>query len=165
MIHFNGLTSAFSKFKMWGKRPNCDVCGENPSITNVAEYDYEQFCPTPPCNLVDKIHLPKEIDLTVEDLKSETDDHIIIDVWPKHHFNIVHIENSLNFPLDSLKKNPKEVIEIINSHKKAFILCWWGNASRKATEFLLKEGLKNIYNVRGGITEWIKVIDPSMPLY
>jgi len=106
MVHFNGLTSSFSKFKMWGKWKNCEVCGENPTIKNVSEYDYEQFCPTPVCNMVDVIKLPAEVDLTVEDLKNDKDDHIIIDVRPKHHYEIVHLENSLNFPLESIKKNP-----------------------------------------------------------
>ena len=45
-------------------------------------------------------------------------------------------------------------------------MCRRGNASKEATEFLLKEcDIHNIQNVEGGITEYIKKVDPSLPLY
>jgi len=115
--------------------------------------------------LLDVVKLPIEIDLTVEDLKNESDDHIVIDVRPKHHFEIVSIENSVNFPLEALKKDPSTCLDLIKSHKNAYIICRWGNASRRATDLLLKKGACNIFNVRGGITEWIEKIDPSLPMY
>jgi len=68
MIHFNGLDSSIKKFKMRGRWPNCEVCGPNPSITNVNEFDYATFCPPAVCNLLDIVKLPLENDLTVFEL-------------------------------------------------------------------------------------------------
>ena len=44
-------------------------------------------------------------------------------------------------------------------------MCRWGNASRTATDILLKSGIQNIYNVRGGITEYSEKVDPNLPIY
>ena len=50
--------------------------------------------------------------------------------------------------------------------EKVFIMCRRGNASKEATEFLLnKTEARNVVNVQGGISEYIKKIDNSLPLY
>ncbi len=44
-------------------------------------------------------------------------------------------------------------------------MCRRGNASKEATEHLLKCEVKNVVNVIGGITEYINKVDPSLPIY
>jgi adenylyltransferase and sulfurtransferase len=64
MVYFNGKTSNFKTFKLRGKQKNCVVCGDNPSITDTADYDYDSLCPAPACSLVDVVKLPEKNDLT-----------------------------------------------------------------------------------------------------
>jgi len=46
------------------------------------------------------------------------------------------------------------------------VLCRRGNASKEAVEFLVKEcDLKNVVNVEGGLTEYVKKVDKTMPIY
>ena len=44
--------------------------------------------------------------------------------------------------------------EIINSTKSVVLVCEMGNLSPNAGETLKKEGLKDIFILRGGINQW-----------
>jgi len=41
LLHFDALNMKFREFKLQ-KDPRCPVCGENPTITELI--DYEEFC-------------------------------------------------------------------------------------------------------------------------
>ncbi|CAI2371710.1 unnamed protein product [Moneuplotes crassus] len=171
MLFFNGKTSTFKKFTLRGKQVDCPVCGENPSIRVVADYDYDALCPAPACSLVDSVKLPKENDVaicTFQKDKTENSDKVaVIDVRPDVQFNIVNIPGSVNIPLDDIQKGSKkdEIEEIFKTHEKVYIMCRRGNASRKATKHLLEQGYESAINVRGGITQYVEEIDNEMPMY
>lgn len=171
MVFFNGKTSTFKKFNLRGKQDSCSVCGTNPSITDPKEFDYESLCPTPACSLVSVISLPSENDLTVQDFqkdKLEIPSKIaIIDVRPSEQFSIVNIPGSVNIPLSDLTSGSKqkEVESLAESFEKVYVLCRRGNASRKGTRYLLDKGLTNVFNIKGGLTEYINEIDTDMPMY
>jgi len=44
-------------------------------------------------------------------------------------------------------------------------MCRSGNRSGSACELLEKEGFTNVANLKGGINEWARKIDPSLPIY
>ena len=91
---------------------------------------------------------------------------MLIDVRGGVQYKIVSLEGSINIPLANLMKDPTEVLKIAENKEKVFIMCRKGNASKEATEFLInKYNLNNIFNIQGGITEYITKIDPSLPLY
>ena len=65
-----------------------------------------------------------------------------------------------------MMKDPSKIKEIAEQNDKVFIMCRRGNASKEATEFLLQNfDMKNAINVQGGITEYIKKVDGTLPLY
>jgi len=45
-LTFDGYSSNFKKFKIRGKRSECIVCGDKPSIIDVKEFDYKKFVGT-----------------------------------------------------------------------------------------------------------------------
>lgn len=45
MLVFDGTSSVFRNIKLRGKSKLCEVCGPNPTITKLI--DYEQFCGSP----------------------------------------------------------------------------------------------------------------------
>lgn len=171
MLYFNGKNATFKKFNLRGKQSDCIVCGENPTIRTTTEYDYEELCPTPPCNLLDVIQLPVKNDLTVKEMhkdKLENSEKVaIIDCRPTEQFNIVSLPGSIHIPTTSILRNERkeEIEEIVKSHDKVYILCRRGNLSRKATKHLLENGYENVYNVRGGISEYVNAIDNDLPMY
>lgn len=69
-------------------------------------------------------------------------------------------------PLKAMLQDPEKIKELCAEKKKVFIMCRKGNASKEATEYMLKTlEIKNIQNVQGGITEYTQKVDPSLPIY
>jgi hypothetical protein len=54
MIFFDALQMKFRHVKIRDRSPKCSVCGENPTITDVKTFDYDEFCQTK-CNKYDLI--------------------------------------------------------------------------------------------------------------
>jgi hypothetical protein len=54
MVIFDGLTMKFRNVRIRGKLPTCCVCGPEPKITDVAKFDYDDFCQTN-CDLLAQI--------------------------------------------------------------------------------------------------------------
>lgn len=103
-------------------------------------------------------------EITVENLKEklESDDIVIIDVREPFEYNISNIDGKL-IPLNQLKNRVDEIEE----HKKdeVVVMCRTGGRSAEATKFLENQGFENVKNLKGGINEWAKKIDQSLPVY
>ena len=64
----------------------------------------------------------------------------------------MNLPGSINLPLKKLQENPDEFIKLAQQKKEVFVMCRRGNASKEATEYIIKElGVKNVKNVVGGI--------------
>lgn len=87
----------------------------------------------------------------VDQLKNDTNV-IIIDVREKAEYDISHISHAMNFPF---KKFKTEQISHISKDKKLVIYCSVGYRSEKIAEKLIKNGYTHIYNLYGGIFEWV----------
>ena len=82
---------------------------------------------------------------------SNQDQVLIIDLRSSEDFNSGHITASINIPLNDLSRRSNE---IINSTKSIVLACEMGNLSPNAGETMKKEGLKDIFILRGGINQW-----------
>ncbi len=63
-----------------------------------------------------------------------------------------------------LKELPSRLSEL-NLDQPIIVHCHAGGRSRRATEFLIQYGFKDVRNLRGGITAWANEIDPTMSKY
>ena len=70
MLLYDGLSVKFRTVKIRSKIPTCQVCGPSPTITNVKEFDYDEFCQTK-CDKYALISIPNENNAKVEDFQSE----------------------------------------------------------------------------------------------
>ena len=82
---------------------------------------------------------------------SNQDQALIVDLRSSEAFNSGHITASINIPLNDISRRSNE---IINSTKSVVLVCETGSSSTNAGETLKKEGLKDIFILRGGINEW-----------
>ena len=82
---------------------------------------------------------------------SNQDQALIVDLRSSEDFNSGHITASINIPLNDVSRRSNE---IINSTKSLVLVCETGSSSTNAGETLKKEGLKDIFILRGGINEW-----------
>lgn len=44
MIFYNALDMKFRDVTMRDRNPECVSCGDNPSVTDVTKFDYDEFC-------------------------------------------------------------------------------------------------------------------------
>jgi adenylyltransferase/sulfurtransferase len=158
LMLYDALGMSFREMKL-RKDPNCPICGENPTVTELI--DYEEFCGIPQANAAEEKNGVPEI--TVQELKQKMDngeDINVLDVREPHEYEVANIGVRL-VPLGEL---PRRIAEFDQNENFA-IHCKTGGRSAKAVKLLQDAGFGNVYNVKGGITAWSDEIDPSVPKY
>lgn len=75
----------------------------------------------------------------------------VIDVRPADKFATGHIVDARNIERDALLKSPDQV-----KGKNAVLVCDTGAESGECAARLRKEGMENIFSLRGGLDEWRK---------
>lgn len=81
-----------------------------------------------------------------EKILNETSDLNILDVRSRDAFQMGHIEGAVNVPLDELQGN----ITGLDQTEEYYIVCYSGNFSAMAAEFLTRNGFK-ASNIQGGM--------------
>ena len=74
-------------------------------------------------------------------------DYYIIDVRSKKEFEEGHLNGAINIPSFNIKRN----INKMNINKKRLVYCQSGERSKKVLKILEEAGVKNVYNLKGGI--------------
>ena len=99
----------------------------------------------------------KFIDITVQQGKEMIDrgDVFILDVRTEDEYNAGHIRGSIRIPVQDIPQQElnKSLAEI-PLDKKILVYCRTGGRSTRASEILVNNGFKEVYNMKGGITEW-----------
>ena len=158
LLLYDALDMRFREMKL-RKDPSCPVCGENPTVTELI--DYQEFCGIPQANAQAATDEVPEI--SVQELKKRLDnggDVSVLDVREPHEYEVANIGARL-IPLGEL---PERLIELDKDETFA-IHCKTGGRSASAVKLLQEAGFENVYNVKGGITAWSEEIDPSVPKY
>jgi molybdopterin/thiamine biosynthesis adenylyltransferase/rhodanese-related sulfurtransferase len=157
LLLFDALRMKFRELKL-RKDPECPVCGENPTIKELI--DYEAFCGITP----EQILHQSGLEITPEELKEKLEngeDIILIDVREPVEYEINRIEGSKLIPLSKL---PEKVNEL-DQTREIVLYCKMGGRSARAVQLLRELGFTRVKNLAGGIDAWIEKIDPTMPRY
>jgi len=157
LLVFDAWRMAFRELKL-EKDPNCPVCGKNPTIHELI--NYEQFC-----GLKKKTD-EKPIDtITALELKKRLDngDQIqFIDIREPHERAIVKFPNALVMPLGQLERRMDE----LDPSRDAVFLCKIGQRSILGIRALQEAGYKGkLLNLQDGLNAWARDVDKSMPIY
>ena len=158
LLLYDALGMSFREMKL-RKDPSCPVCGENPSVTELI--DYQEFCGIPQANAQATADEVPEI--TVQELKKRLDNGenlSVLDVREPHEYEVANIGARL-IPLNEL---PERLAELDRDVPLA-VHCKTGGRSARAVKLLQETGFQNAFNVEGGITAWSEEIDPSVPKY
>jgi rhodanese-related sulfurtransferase len=87
---------------------------------------------------------------------NETPNAVLLDVRTPTEFNISHIPDSINVDYENL--NFKDEVKKLDSSKTYFVYCRSGNRSSKAITIMKEEGIKNIYELQGGISAYPELL-------
>ena len=85
-----------------------------------------------------------------KDLMDKANDVFVLDVRTEEEYKEVHIKDAHLIPIKELEQN----INKIPKDKKVVVHCASGKRSAKACEMLKDKGLKELYNLEGGINKW-----------
>ncbi len=146
------------------KDPECPVCGTNPTVT--ALIDYDQFCGVVPVQAASPAPVLTDAmaDVSVLEFKAMLDAGtapLLVDVREPHEYQICKIEGSVLIPLGDLPARVGELDPTV----ELVMQCRSGVRSGKAAAFLREQGFKSVHNLAGGILAWIDQVDPSQPKY
>lgn len=157
LLLYNALDMEFREMKL-RKDPNCPVCGANPTVTKLI--DYQQFCGIDA--RVERGETDRDISAT--ELKSRLqrgDDLVLLDVREQNEWNIAHLEGAKLVPVNSITQRASE----LNTADEMVIYCKTGIRSARALNELRGLGFRKLWNLKGGITAWAEEVDKSMPVY
>ena len=143
------------------KDPRCPVCGPEPTVTELI--DYEDFCGVPahdrtvvePADLADLEILPTEyVDI------AERDDVVLLDVREPHEYEINRIPGAILIPKDTLAGRLAE----LDPGAEYVVHCKGGVRSLDSVRLMRGAGFR-ARSMRGGIDLYARQVDPSIPVY
>jgi adenylyltransferase/sulfurtransferase len=157
LLLYNALDMEFREMKL-RKDPNCPVCGANPTVTKLI--DYQQFC-----GIDARVERGEtDRDISARDLHSRLlrgDDLVLLDVREPNEWNIAHLDGAKLLPVNSITQRASE----LDTASEMVIYCKTGIRSARALNDLRGLGFRKLWNLKGGITAWAEEIDSSMPVY
>lgn len=152
------MTFEFVKLK---KNPACRVCGPDPEVT--ALIDYNEFCGVPGLDHPTG-SAGQDWDITPRELAERLqrgDTLRLIDVREPHEQEISRLAGAELIPLGSLAARLPE----LDSTQELVVFCKSGSRSTRALELLVSAGFRRVKNLQGGINAWARDVDPSLPVY
>nr|CDJ82049.1 UBA THIF-type NAD FAD binding fold and MoeZ MoeB domain containing protein [Haemonchus contortus] len=148
---FDGSCGSSRTVQLRHRNKQCDVCGDNPTIT--ALIDYQAFCGSGACDKVQNLSVLSPSDrVSVTDYSNiRSSSHpVLLDTRPPHEFAIASLEEAKNVTLDEVRLLDHvsicERLGMANAGdhpKEVFVICHRGNDSQLAVE-ILKEKLPSL---------------------
>ncbi|MCM4081944.1 adenylyltransferase/sulfurtransferase MoeZ [Paractinoplanes hotanensis] len=161
LMVYDALEMEYRKIKV-RKDPNCALCGENPTVTELLE-DYEDFCgavsPEAEEATLDATITAREL----KDWQDSGKDLFLVDVREPAEWEINRIPGATLIPKgeilsgDALARFPQD--------RQIVLHCKSGVRSAEALAALKAAGFKDAVHVQGGIVSWVNTVDPSQPSY
>ena len=143
------------------KDPECPVCGKNPTITELI--DYEEFCGTVSED-AQKAAAGSTITATeLKDMLDRHDDILLIDVREPNEYEIVSIPGAVLIPKGEILSGA--ALERLPQDKRIVLHCKSGARSAECLAVIKDAGFSDAVHVGGGVLAWINQVDPSLPAY
>lgn len=167
---------SFRTVRLRGRRKDCFACGDAPSLTMElleSSMDYVQFC-----GVAEPVKvLQPDERVSVDEYRrvsKGTDNHVLLDVREAEHFDLCHIEKSINIPISRFMRYRGDDVpdwlgeETIPAGASIYVVCRVGNDSQIAAKKLMELGFgrddkRFVGDIKGGIRAWKDLVEPSMP--
>jgi sulfur-carrier protein adenylyltransferase/sulfurtransferase len=158
LLIYDALELSFKDIRV-RKDPECPVCGKNPTVTELI--DYEEFCGV----VSDQAQVAAaDATLTPRELKELLDagrQMALIDVREEAEWQINRLPGAKLIPLGEL---PGRLTELPQT-EPVVVYCKTGVRSAEALALLKQSGFSTAKHLGGGIASYVKTVDPSMPQY
>jgi len=146
LLTYDALSMRFEEFR-FARRPDCAVCGEQPTIREPA--DLQQLCSV---EVMDRVRR-----LTPAALHALLKDVSIVDVREPGEFAVSRLPGAVNIPVGQIQQRVTE----IPKNRLAVFVCRSGARSLAASAVAARAGLANAAHLEGGLLAWATELDPS----
>jgi molybdopterin/thiamine biosynthesis adenylyltransferase/rhodanese-related sulfurtransferase len=160
LMVYDALEMSYRKIKV-RKDPECPLCGKNPTITGLIDYD--AFCGV----LSEEAQeAAKGSTILATELKAKIDageNIFLVDCREPAEYEIVKIPGSVLIPKGEILNG--SALADMPQDKQIVVYCKTGVRSAEALAALKGAGLSNSVHVQGGVIAWANQVDTSLPTY
>jgi sulfur-carrier protein adenylyltransferase/sulfurtransferase len=160
LMVYDALEMNYRKIKV-RKDPNCAVCGENPSVTELI--DYEAFCGVVSEEAQEAAAGSTITALELKELLDSDKPTYLVDVREPAEWEIVRIPGATLIPKDEILRG--EALAQLPQDKQIVMYCKTGVRSAETLAAVKRAGFSDAVHVQGGVTAWVHQVDPSLPVY
>lgn len=146
--------------------PDCALCGEHPSVTELV--DYAQFCGTPAPGIEesggDQDQLPEVSATELRGLLERRADgdevFTLVDVREPHEREINTVPGAVSIPKPDIDDGSAQLPE-----GRLVLHCKSGGRSAAVLRDLVAGGRRDVVHLAGGVDAWVRDVDPGQPRY
>ncbi|WP_432479418.1 adenylyltransferase/sulfurtransferase MoeZ [Nocardioides sp. GXQ0305] len=164
LVIYDALELEWRKLKV-RKDPNCALCGENPTVTGLI--DYETFCGAVSDEAADAAAGSTISVVDLEQMLKEREegsrDFVLVDVREQNEYEINQIPGAVLIPKGEFLNG--HAFEQLSQDVPVVLHCKTGVRSAEALAVLKGAGYSDAVHVGGGVAAWVNQIDPSQPSY
>ena len=143
------------------KDPECAICGKNPTITSLIDYD--AFCGTLSEDAAAAAAGSTITATELKDMLDRGDSIFLIDVREPNEYEIVSIPGATLMPKDQFLTGA--ALEQLPQDKRIVLHCKSGARSAECLVVVHNAGFADAVHVGGGVLAWVSQVDPSLPTY
>ena len=169
LVIYDALEMEYRKLKV-RKDPSCALCGENPTVTGLIDYD--AFCGAvsdeaaeaaagSTISVVQLEHMLKERENG--EFSDGQRDFVLIDVREPNEAEINRIPGAVLIPKGEFLNG--NALGQLPSDKQIVMHCKSGVRSAETLAIVKGAGYADAVHVGGGVVAWVSQIDPSQPTY
>ncbi len=100
----------------------------------------------------------QELKLYLDNTKATS---FLLDVRQPWEYDVCKLENSTSMPMSQIPVRLNE----LDQNREIIVICHHGIRSRSVGRYLEQAGFTNIINLSGGVDQWAKTVDKTMPTY
>jgi sulfur-carrier protein adenylyltransferase/sulfurtransferase len=164
LVIYDALELEWRKLKV-RKDPNCALCGENPTVTELIDYD--AFCGAVSEEAADAAAgstiSVSQLEIMLKERDAGDRDFVLVDVREPNEYEINKIPGSVLIPKGDFLNG--SALEKLPSDKQVVMHCKTGVRSAETLAIVKGAGYADAVHVGGGVVAWVNQIDPSQPSY
>lgn len=168
LVIYDALELEWRKLKV-RKDPSCALCGENPTVTELIDYD--AFCGAISDEAadaaVDATISVTQLEHMLKERENGSRDFVLVDVREPNEYEINKIPGSVLIPKGDFLNGSAfdELSKLTVNNQQVVLHCKSGVRSAEALAIVKGAGYADAVHVGGGVVAWVNQIDPSQPSY
>ncbi|MCY4725474.1 adenylyltransferase/sulfurtransferase MoeZ [Nocardioides sp. STR2] len=164
LVIYDALELEWRKLKV-RKDPSCALCGENPTVTGLIDYD--AFCGAVSDEAAEAAAgstiSVTQLEAMLKEREEGTRDFELIDVREPNEYEINRIPGAKLIPKGEFLNG--NALGDLPSDKPIVLHCKSGVRSAEVLAIVKGAGYGDAVHVGGGVVAWVSQVDPSQPAY